>query len=111
MAPAEMPCQGIDLHLIRPGFDETEHVEKILAAEAGTILDRQLSRQCRDNLFSIFASRLGKDIAVNPDTNLPIHHHQFGVDALRYSNARRLHNLAQIASELSNPFQRGVDAG
>jgi hypothetical protein len=72
-------------------------MEEILAAEPCAILNRQLSRQCRDNLFSIFGSRLGKDIAVNPDTNLPIHYHELGVNALHYANARRLDDLTYIA--------------
>jgi len=51
------------------------------------------------------------DIPVNPDTNIPIHHHEFGVNALRSANSSRLDDLANIASEISDPFQRRGHAG
>ena len=36
--------------LLDAGLDESDHMEKVLAAEAGAILSRQLSRQRRDNV-------------------------------------------------------------
>ena len=96
---------------IRPGLNETDHVNETLAADSGAILGRYLSRQCGNNLFSIFGSRRGKDITVNPDANSPIHHHEFGVYAFRNANTRRINDFTNIASNLPNPFQRGGDTG
>ena len=37
MAPTEVLCQNRYLSLLRLGLDESDHVEKVLAAEAGAI--------------------------------------------------------------------------
>jgi hypothetical protein len=50
MAPAEVLCKSRHFSLLRPGLGESDHVEKVLTAEASAIFIRQLSRQRRDNL-------------------------------------------------------------
>ena len=75
MAPAEVLCQNRHLSLLRPGLDESDHMEEVLAAEAGAILSRQLSRQRRDNLNTVFRPGVAEDIAPYPAPNLPVEHH------------------------------------
>jgi len=56
-------CQSRHLSLLRSSLDESYPVEKVLAAEAGAIISRQLSRQRRDNLITAFRPGIAKDIA------------------------------------------------
>src|SRR5476649_2988915 len=88
MAPAEVLCQNRHLSLLRPGLDESNHMEEVLAAEAGAILSRQLSRQRRDNLITVFRPRIAEDIAPYPSPNLPVEHHEFRVDGSRHPEPR-----------------------
>jgi hypothetical protein len=59
-------------------------MEEVLAAEASAILSRQLSRQRRDNLITVFRPRIAEDIAPYPAPNLPVEHHEFRVDGSRH---------------------------
>lgn len=72
MAPAEVFCQSRHLSLLRPSLDESDHVEKVLAAEAVAILSRQLSRQRRDNLITALRPGIAEDIAPYTDADLPV---------------------------------------
>ena len=104
-----MLCQPTDQRFVRPGLNETDYLTETLATEPGAILGRQLSRERRDNWFFTFGSHLAKDIAVNPDANLSIHHHEFCVYALFHANARRFDDWPHITDEPFDPFFRSGD--
>src|ERR1035437_3722586 len=106
MAPAEVLCQSGHLSLLRSCLDESDHVEKVLAAEAGPIFGRQLSRQRRDNLISVFRPGIAEDIAPYPAPNLPVEHHEFRVDGSRHTKPSCFDQATQVSGQLAENSRR-----
>src|ERR1019366_1506617 len=106
MAPAEVLCQSGHLSLLRSCLDESDHVEKVLAAEAGPIFGRQLSRQRRDNLISVFRPGIAEDIAPYPAPNLPVEHHEFRVDGSRHTKPSCFDQATQVCGQLAENSRR-----
>jgi hypothetical protein len=73
VAPAHMLSQGSSLGLLGPGFDEADRVEQILAAETTSVTRRQLSRRCRDNLFTISGALAAENFLTDSGADLPVH--------------------------------------
>jgi len=107
MAPTEVLCQNRHLSLLRSGLDESDHVEKVLAAEAGAIFSRQLSRQRRDNLITVFRPRIAEDIAPYPAPNLPVAHHEFRVDGSRHLKPSCIDQATQVGGQVTENARRG----
>jgi hypothetical protein len=82
-------------------------MEKVLPAEAGTILSRQLSRQRRDNLVTVFRPGIAKDIAPNPAPNLPVEHHELRIDGSRHTKPSCFDQAPQVGGQIAeNPRRR-----
>jgi hypothetical protein len=56
VVPTHLVGEADDFLLVGPDFRKSKHVKQILLAEAGAVVGRQLSRQRRDYLFTVFGS-------------------------------------------------------
>ena len=66
---------------VGPRFAETDHVKQILPAEPGAVVGAQLSRQRRDNFFSVLGARLAENVAPDPAADSPIEQNEFGINS------------------------------
>lgn len=73
MAPTHMLGQFCRVRFNGPYLGEANHVEEIPAAEAGAVAGRQLSRQCRDNLFAVSGAFPTEHFLADSGADLPVH--------------------------------------
>ena len=99
VTPTQLRRQCLRYLLVRKNLGKTQHLFQISASKSTTVLRRQLSTQCVDNLLAVLRTLVLQHIFPDPLADIPVQPNQRRIDRLCNLLPRLLDQPAQIADQ------------